>query len=209
MKQRKLKGYVLPTLYVIILMFIFGTVSLVSTLMQSNPNYLYAMPVLKNISATPVINVDSPQSGAIRPYVSTNIKIANSFYDVEATPEEQQNALIYYENTYMKNTGVMYTSDDEFDVIMVLDGKIINIKDDEVLGKYVEVEHNTNLRTIYYSLKDVNVKVGDELKQGEIIGKSGENKISDAKNNMLIEVYYNGTLINPESFYSMDISKLN
>ena len=209
MKQRKLRSYVMPTLYVIILMFIFGTVSLISTLMQSNPSYLYALPVLKNITATPVIGVDSSQVGAIRPYVSSNINIANSFYEMDASPEEQQKALIYYENTYMKNTGVMYTSEEAFDVIMVLDGKVINIKDDEVLGKYVEVEHNTNLRTIYYSLCDVNLKVGDELKQGEIIGKSGENKISDAKNNLLIEVYYNGTLINPESFYNMDISKLN
>ena len=94
MKQRKLKGYVLPTLYVIILMFIFGTVSLISTLMQSNPSYLYALPVLKNITATPVIGVDSSQVGAIRPYVSSNINIANSFYEMDASPEEQQKALI-------------------------------------------------------------------------------------------------------------------
>ena len=40
MKQRKLKGYVLPTLYVGLLMLIFGTVSLVSTLMKSNPTYI-------------------------------------------------------------------------------------------------------------------------------------------------------------------------
>ena len=86
--------------------------------------------------------------------------------------------------------------------------KVVNIKNDEVLGHVVEIEHNQNLRTIYYSLGNIDVKVGDTLSQGEIIGKSGLNKISDAKNNLLFEVYYNGTLLNPEEFYFMNAEDL-
>ena len=50
--------------------------------------------------------------------------------------------------------------------------------------------------------------MGDILSQGEIVGKSGLNKISEAKNNLLFEVYYNGTLLNPEEFYFMNAEDL-
>ena len=210
MKKKKLRGYVLPTLYVLILMLVFGAVSIVSSLFNTNPNYLYSIGIL-NGGSTPVIgeNPENPDSfPIIKPYTSENVEIAKYFYDTKSDEDKQQNSLIYYENTYMKNTGILYSSDEEFDCITVLDGKVANIKDDEVLGKVVEIEHNQNLRTIYYSLANIDVKVGDTLSQGEIIGKSGLNKISDAKNNLLFEVYYNGTLLNPEEFYFMNAEDL-
>lgn len=210
MKQRKLKGYVLPTLYVIILMFIFGTVSLISTLLETKPNYLYSIGVIKGSESLPVINTNGVQESSIsRPYTSDSVTIDKYFYDIQGEEEKQQNALIIFENTYMKNTGVLYKSEETFDCVAVLNGTVLNIKKDEILGNVVEIEHNTNLRTIYYGLSEVNVKVGDMLNQGDLIGKSGTNKISNNKNSLLFEVYYNGTLINPESFYEMDISSLN
>lgn len=210
LKQRKLKGYVLPTLYVIILMLIFGTVSVVTTLFKNNPNYLYSIGILKNVGTTPVVNVDGALSdGIIKPYTSDKVKIEKYFYDVNDSEENQQKALIYFQNTYMKNTGVLYNSDEAFPLVMVLDGTVLNVKKDEVLGNVVEIEHNTNLRTIYYSVGDIDVKAGDVLSQGEEIGTSGTNNISKSKNNLLFEVYYNGTLINPEEFYKMDPSTLN
>lgn len=210
MKQRKLKGYVLPTLYVIILMLIFGTVSVVTTLFKNNPNYLYSIGILKNVGTTPVVNIDGALSdGIIKPYTSDKVKIEKYFYDVNDSEENQQKALIYFQNTYMKNTGVLYNSDEAFPIVMVLDGTVLNVKKDEVLGNVVEIEHNTNLRTIYYSVGDIDVKAGDVLSQGEEIGTSGTNNISKSKNNLLFEVYYNGTLINPEEFYKMDPSTLN
>ena len=209
MKQRKLKGYVLPTLYVLILMFIFGTVSLISTLLQTNPNYLYSIGLIRNSESLPVISTDgAASSGIVKPYTSEAVKIDKYFYDINGSEEQQQKALIMFQNTYMKNTGVLYNSDEAFDCVTVLSGTVLNIKKDEVLGNVVEIEHNTNLRTIYYDLSDINVSVGDVLNQGELVGKSGTNKISSSNNNLLFEVYYNGTLINPESFYDMDPSTL-
>ena len=210
MKKKKLRAYVLPTLYVIILMLVFGAVSIVSSLLSSSPSYLYSIGIL-NGGSTPVVgeNPENPSEFPIlKPFTSEDVKIAKYFYDVNSDEVKQQNSLIYYENTYMKNTGILYTSDEVFSCIAVLDGEVLNIHDDEVLGKVVEVEHNQNLRTVYYSLGDVNVKVGDVLSQGEEIGKSGVNKISDVKNNLLFEVYYNGTLLNPEEFYFMNAEDL-
>lgn len=208
MKQRKLKGYVLPTLYVIVLIVIFGAVSLVSSLMQVNPSYLYSVDVLKDVS-TPVVGEVQNEEKIVRPYTSSDVKIATYFYDVDATEEEQQKSLIYFANTYMKNTGVLYQAPEVFDCVAVLSGTVLNIKEDDILGNVVEIEHNANLRTIYYSLGEVSVKVGEVLNQGDLIGTSGENNITDSTSNLLFEVYYNGTLINPEEFYEMDVTTLN
>ena len=193
LKHRKLKGYVLPTLYVIVLIVIFGAVSLVSSLMQVNPDYLYSVDVNKDISV-PVVGEVEEILQIIRPYTSSDVRIATYFYDREDTVEEQQQSLIYFENTYMKNTGVLYQATDTFDCVAVLSGTVLNIKEDDILGNVVEVEHNPNLRTIYYSLGEVNVQVGEALSQGDLIGTSGENNITDSASNLLFEVYYNGTV---------------
>jgi len=208
LKHRKLKGYVLPTLYVIVLIVIFGAVSLVSSLMHVNPNYLYSVDVLKDVS-TPVIETEGDTNKIVRPYTSENVHIATYFYDVDATEEEQQKSLIYFENTYMKNTGVLYQASESFDCVAVLSGTVLNIKEDDILGNVVEVLHNANLRTVYYSLGDVHVEVGEVLNQGDLIGTSGKNNMNNQSSNLLFEVYYNGTLLNPEEFYEMDATTLN
>ena len=208
LKHRKLRGYVLPTLYVIVLIVIFGAVSLVSSLMQVNPNYLYSVDVIKDVTQTVVETVEEPEK-IIKPYTSEAVRIKTDFYDVNASAEDQEQSLIYFQDTYMKNTGVLYQADETFDCVVVLNGTVLNIKEDDILGNVVEIEHTSNLRTIYYSLGEVNVQVGEVLSQGDIIGTSGENNITDSASNLLFEVYYNGTLLNPEEFYLMSVQDLN
>ncbi len=205
LKHRKLRGYVLPTLYVIVLIVIFGAVSLVSSLLKINPNYQYATQVLKEVSV-PV--VEEVEDKIIRPYNSDTVKIKAYYYDVDDDLEKQVESLIYFENTYMKNTGVLYQDTKAFDCVAVLSGTVLNIKEDEILGKVVEIEHNPNLRTIYYSLGEINVEVGEALSAGDLIGVAGANHITEQEFNLLFEVYYNGTLLDPEEFYNMDIKEL-
>ena len=208
MKQRNLRVYVLPTIYVIILILIFGTVSLVTTLMKNDQNNLYSVDVLEDDSV-PVVETEDKIVGVMKPYTNEKVTILKGFYDVEGDEKSQENALIYFKNTYMKNTGVFYTCNESFEIIAALDGTVLNIYKDDILGNVVEIEHNTNLRTIYYSLDKINVKVGDVLLQGDVIGTSGLNNMTDNKYNLLFEVYYNGALINPLEFYKMDASTLN
>ena len=95
MKQRKLRGYVLPAIYVIILMLVFGAVSLVSTLLKSNPNYLYSIGILNN-NTVPVVDLDGQVPNVIiKPYVGDNVDIAKTFYDVNSDSSVQEKALIY------------------------------------------------------------------------------------------------------------------
>ncbi len=210
MKQRKLKSYVLPTIYVIVLMLVFGAVSVISSLVDKNPDYLYAIGVLKDTQAVPVINTPEEIDGVvIKPYIGDTVAVKVPFYDIKGDELSQEKALIYFQNTYMKNTGVLYTSEEGFDIVMSMGGTIKKVRNDEILGNVIEVEHNQNLRTIYYSVDDIKVSEGDMLEQSQVIARSGANKICEGKNNLLFEVYYNGVIINPEVYYEMDISTLN
>ena len=126
--------------------------------------------------------------------------------DEEAT---QQNSLVYYENTYLQNSGDLYSANNPFDVISAYDGTVTNVSKDEILGNFVEITHNSNLKTIYYSLSDVQVKKDDTVISGDVIGKSGDNSLNgETKNCLLFEVYHNGTAIDPEDFYNMNIEDL-
>ena len=208
MRKRKLKGFVLPTVYfMIIAVLCLGISFFTSNLMSKDENYLFTLNPVKD-STIPVVGTE-PEAKVIEPVKENTTEKINYFYDREADDATQQKSLIYFENTYMQNTGIIYGSDETFDVISVLDGTVKEIKEDNILGKVIEVEHANNIRTIYYSLNEVMVKQGDSVTQGQIIGLSGKSKLETGKtNNLLFEVYQNGNLMNPEKFYEMDLSKL-
>lgn len=209
MTKRRLKDWVIPTLGIIVLTgglflyYIIGSIlnddlvpedTLFVNILQDN---IETIEVQKEIVVKP-----------IKPYTNEDVTISKYYYSKEDEETKQQQSLIKYENIYMPNTGILYSSDKEFNVISSLDGKVSNVKEDKILGNIIEIEHSNNIVTIYQSVKNVNVKVGDIVKQGDLIAISGPNKLENEKENCLhFEVYQNGTLINPENFYTLDLSK--
>ena len=155
----------------------------------------------------PVVNTTPT---IIRPYTNTNVKIVKDFYDYQADEEKQQNSIIYYESTYLQNSGISYGGVEEvFDVVTILDGKVTSIKEDNTLGKIVEVRHSNDMISVYQSLSEVTVKENDEIKQGTIIGKSGSSNISKELNNHLhFELIIKGQIVNPENYYDKKVDEL-
>lgn len=208
MTKRKLKGYVKPTLFMISISIIAISLMVITKdLKTSNGmDQTYVMNALID-TVTPVVNTNDEK--AIKPFTSDKVSVNKAYYEKDASPEEQQNALIYYEDTYLQNSGILYSSNEEFDVVSVLEGTIIDVKEDELLNTIVYVSHDNNITTIYYGLKDVNVKINDQVTQGQILGKSSNNKFCQESNSMLFEVNNNGQVINPEQFYTKSINELN
>ena len=155
----------------------------------------------------PVLEETSSEIKPTTPYKGEEIVINKDYYSKDDNEQVQQNSLINYDNTYMQNTGILYTAPNPFNVTSVLDGTVSSINDNEFLGKVVEIKHNGNLSTFYYSLTEVIVNEGDTIKAGDIIGTSGPNKITPDNPALLFEVYYNGKAIDPEIFYQTDINK--
>lgn len=160
-------------------------------------NESYSIPVIGNIETL------------IRPYLDTDITIAKSYYDYKSDATNQENAIIYYENTYMQNSGVDYSKSTSFDVVSILDGTVINVKEDNILGTTVEIRHNNELISIYQSLSNVTVKKDDTVLQGQIIGKSGTNNINkELKEHLHFELYYKGMVVNPEEYFGKKLQEL-
>jgi stage II sporulation protein Q len=214
MKERyKLKSWVVVCIYLFSIGVIISGLFLVGKTLKSSiysdDNLSYVYRGLIN-DPVPVIKTADSTSAIIKPYDSKDVTIIKNFYDKDTDNKTQENSLILYENTYMPNTGTLYGSKTTFEVHAVLDGTIENITADEIMGNIVTIKHSNTLTTIYQSLNEVKVMIGDTVKQGDLIGTSGSNKVESSSENMLLfEVENNGTYINPEKFYEMKLEELS
>ena len=210
-KRLRLKSYVIPCLYVIlVLTLVVGTTMVVKTMKdnavepetEDTNDYVSETVVDNNV---PVINEVEKM---IKPFIDQNVKVGKTYYDYKAESKQQENSITYYDGSYIQNSGIDYTADKEFDVVSVLKGTVVNVKQDEVLGNVVEIKHENNLVTTYQSLSEVNVKKDDLVTQGQIIGKSGTNKIDkDMGNHLHFEVYSNGQVVDPNNYVDKEIKK--
>ena len=206
MIKRKLKSFVVPAIYSVAIVISIFSMYLVKNIftknMDSNKNEVkYVDNEITGVDT--VIPVISTSTSIIKPYTNNDVKIVNNFYNYQGDAEGQQNSILYYENTYMQNSGVDYAMDSEFDVVSILDGTVIKVEENDILGVIVEIRHTNDLISIYQSLKDVSVKVDDKVVQGQIIAKSGTSNINTSLTNHLhFELYHKGMVVNPEDYYN-------
>lgn len=139
----------------------------------------------------------------IRPYTDNTVEIGKSYYDYEAEEKSQEDAIIYYENTYIQNTGVDYVSENVFEVNAIADGTVLSVTTDDIVGTTIKIEHNNEMISVYQSVNDVKVKEKDQVTQGQVIATSGTNNISsDLGNHLHFELYNKNILVNPEDFFA-------
>ena len=205
----KAKKMIIPSIYILAVILIVASILLV----VSSINKYLTIPKDYNYAVDTqfenVIPVVETQETIIKPYLSEDVKIGKYFYDFEADEERQQNSIIFYENTYMQNSGVDYVSNTVFDVVAVLDGEVLSIETDSTLGNIVKLKHDKNLITVYQGIDNIDLKEGSTVNQGTIIGTSGTSKINtNYATSLHFEVYYNGELIDPENFYALNIEDL-
>lgn len=207
MKKRRLKNWVVYSLFVIAFIFVFGSIFLLetSTNVKLDDDISYVSKTIFD-KEKPVVATDNL---IMRPYIDGNVKILKDYYDYTAESNKQVNAILYYENTYLQNSGVVYGGVEEFDVVSVLEGTVISVKEDNVLGNIIEIKHKDNLISIYQSVKDVTVKENDQINKGQIIAKGGLSNIEkDLGNHLHFELIINGELVNPENYYDKNVSEL-
>ncbi|MBP3635503.1 MAG: M23 family metallopeptidase [Bacilli bacterium] len=210
MEKKKLKPFVMPMVYGIAFAALLMSLVMLDnlqnkTVMGDDSNYQY----VNNSIITSNIPVVAEESSVIKPYTSDKVEILKKFYDSKSSDEEKQNAIIYYNDTYMQNSGILYKSSESFDIITILDGTVIDVKKDEILGNIVEVKHSNNLISTYEGLSSVNVKKDQLLKQGDIIGKSGKLELGEnIENGLLFELINDGKYVNPLDYFDKKISEI-
>ena len=213
--MKSVKKIFVPTIYLIAILSVVGcillTIMSINKYLTESEKFDYSINGLIDNEVKPVQGEDNTKNNVkvIKPFRNEKVTIGRGFYDFEGEQTNQEKSIIFYENTYMQNSGVDYVSDEVFDVISVLAGKVISVDIDEVLGNIVKIEHDKNIITTYQGIDKVALKVGDVISQGTIVGVSGKSLVnSNYTTSLHFEVNYKGELIDPEKFYSLNVNEL-
>ena len=134
---------------------------------------LVSLVVARNINTqdepivdTPIINEPTPDptpdTGDVtvqpeevfkKPFSETiEYSIVRKFYEKESSALDQELSLIKYNNSYRTSNGTSFAQKDNqvFDVLSSLSGKVAEIKESPLYGRYVVLEHDNKIKTYYY-----------------------------------------------------------
>ena len=211
MKKRNLKLFVVPAIYTLALLVFGGSMYLIqrtvnSQKFTSNENMEYVdKEIVTDNEYIPVINVEPI---IMKPFLNDSVSINKSFYNKDDDKQNQENSIILYEKTYMQNSGVDYKLNEQFDVVSILDGTVIDVIDNEILGKTIKIRHNNDIISTYQSLGETLVNKDDTVLRGQVIAKSGTCKLYSTDYNLHFELSFQGKNINPETSYGKNESEL-
>ena len=209
--KRKFKKITVPAIYLSAILVFGASLYLVQKLVnnqtfESNEDMEYVDKeiVTDNLYVPVVVQTNI----IVKPYLNEQVTISKNFYDPNGESAAQENAIIYYENTYMQNTGVSYKYQDKFEIVSILDGTVIEVTNNEILGTTIKIRHENDLISTYQSLSEANIKVVDVVVRGQIIGLSGTCKLYDTESNLHFELTHQGKNINPELYYNKSTDEL-
>ena len=210
--KKKEKTLFIPTVYLLVLFAITILLYVTREVYRSHKNDQINLDNITYVSSglfTKSIPIVSIKEELKEPVSDSNIPIVRHFYSSDSDLDRKEKSIVYYENTYMPNTGIDYQKEELFDVIVVYDGSVIDVSDDELLGKTVKIKHNGELISVYQGIDNIEVKVGDMVFTGQRIATSGKSKINkELGNHLHFEIYKDGITINPENCFNRKIGDI-
>lgn len=208
--NRRLKKPVVYSLYIIGFSMLIGGIFLLETNSKKfdskDTDYQYVSKTGITKDDIPVV---STKPTIIRPYTDSDVKIVKNYYNYQGSEDEQEESIIYYEDTYIPSCGVSYGKDSDFDVLSILDGKVTKVSKDDTVGNIITIEHDNGIVSTYESIKDILVKEGDTVKQGDKLATSSvANITSDLKNHLYFELSIKNQKVNPEDYFDKSIDEV-
>ena len=210
MKKLKLKRFAVIGIYGAILLTALGGTFLVSQSFSGATDEEETVDYVDDsIIQNDVPVVQTEELKVLKPYSDTSVTIEKYFYDYQGDQTQQEKSIVYHENTYIQNSGMDFKAENIFDVISILPGTVLDVRDDELMGKTIEIKHEDGTYiSVYQSLSEVSVKKGDTVTQGQVIGKSGENTIDKEMGNHLhFELYQDGVIVDPAKHFDQVVTK--
>lgn len=176
---------------------LFGYNSLVSKVEEA------PLPDLAEVDPGPVVETNARTETMKYPFKEANlskVQVLQEFYEVEANAEARENALMVFNQTFTTSSGIsLAMNGEEFEVLAALSGKVLEVKLDAFTGNKIVIEHADGKQTHYSSVKDIAVKEGDEVTQGQVLGKATDNEWNQAAGvHLHFEVLENGKYVNPK-----------
>lgn len=207
------KRWVLPAIYIASAAIILTGVLWYQTASSNNAANKYnykSTGVAGQTNNQPAIEVNQALENFIMPVQNPDqAVIEKKFYDFSGKKADQEAALVVYNNTYVPNTGIDIGMQDgkSFDVVASMSGTVTKVEQDSLLGNIIEIEHANGVVTQYESVKDIKVKVGDNVKQGEVIARAGQSLFNEkAGTHVHFEIRKDGVAVNPQTYFNKPLS---
>lgn len=205
MKQRKVNYKKILGISLALALFL-GGVGIVQKLLDDQT---------KSFEEETVVKVDEkkeekPAVETLKAPVKDGVGIVRYFYNKDDDSKKQEQSLILFEGVYRPNQGIDYANKNEtFDVLAAISGTVTKKTNDPVLGWTITITNNDKISTTYQSLSQISVEMNQTVKQGDMIGKSGENVYeSDLKNHLHFIVQKGDQLLNPEKCIGQPLNAL-
>jgi stage II sporulation protein Q len=207
------KRWVFPAIYIASAALILTAVLWYQSSNSATDKYDYkSTDIAGKKNQEPAIEVSKTLENFKMPVEKADAAVVKTkFYDFNGKAEDQEAALVFYNNTYQPNTGIDVTmkDDEAFNVVAALSGTVTRVEEDAVLGNVIEVEHDKGIVTQYQSVKDIKIKVGEEVKQGQVIAKAGQSLFNEkAGTHVHFEIRKDGIAVNPSDYFEKSVSTL-
>lgn len=133
--------------------------------------------------------------------ISGAFEVVRKYYNSNDTETNQELAVIKFGKRYYTSNGIGIVSETnkDFNVLAALSGEVVSVDESTIYGIVVTIKHEDSLYTEYGSLSKSNVEVGQNVKQGDIIGVSGVCEYdSELSSHVYFKVMSNNKTYNPE-----------
>ena len=206
-KKLVLKPFVLPIIYMIMLISLLFVGTNIMYSEEPSPEITYVSNETINSDVIPTLEIEDDKT-VIKPFTKDGVTVISNFYNYKDDAENQENSIIKYVDTYIQNSGITYTSDEEFNIVSIMDGEVTKVYSNDLLGNIVEITHDKDYISIYQMLQTPTVKEKDKVIKGEVIGKSGKSKLREEGYNLQFEILKEGVSINPNDILGKNIKEL-
>ena len=204
MLKKFISNYFVESILVVVLAILCVVSFIFARNLDSKNEEVYQTFLTEEVLPTTTEKVNKQENEAkySRPYNDETVKIVKDYYDYK-NENNQTNAIIYYEGTYIQNEGVDYAGETPFSVLAIRDGQVISVTSDDIVGTTVKIKHDDNTISVYQSLSSATIKENDYVNKKEVIGVSGTNEIGkELKNHLHLELYINNVSVNPENYFN-------
>lgn len=134
---------------------------------------------------------------AIQPVANKDLRRIGSYFGYRTDP--------FYKVTKF-HEGIDFTAPVGTDIYSTGDGQVVKIEfSRRGYGNLIEIDHGFGYRTVYAHLSKMNVKMGQKVSRGEVIGFVGNTGKSTAPH-LHYEVRKNGKAVDPINFFFNDIT---
>lgn len=205
-------------IFVAVVVVVFATVITIASLALSDVPAATDDPIQDPSNDPTDDPVDDPVDPPVDPVVkfalpvTGDYEVVRIFFDTALTDEELVSAVITNGSYMIESKGMSYAKSDNsvFEVSAIYDGEVLSIEEDELDGTTVTIKHSDSIVSIYSSLSNVSVSVGDTVTCGQTFAKASTSMMDIAAGvHVHLEVKVNNSYVNPASVFGKEIAEVS